>query len=782
MGIAQTFRSALAAEVVGWGRTIDPNAFPDYPSYWRNIPVVQSPFSLDFPRAVAAIPIVYACIDLLATDAASLPVRFFRRLPDGKREPLERQSGNIVDLWERWNPTQSRYEGTVELQSSLDTAGNAFLFIETFGSDKPTKDWELWHMPPHTVKPTVTGHRMPVAYEFMGGVAPILLDAKRVIHFRYHHPQFFPLGLSPLESARIAYESRYLGDRWKRQLYERGGQVGHMFEMPADGVNRDPKWIKSEQKRMAETSGGIANVGLPTILQGMKFVRAGLTPAEMGFVEMMRQIDTDVCLALGVPPSVLNIRTGGSLSDAGVSVDWVRYWENAQKRRARLRDAVVTKHLCSRFGPDIECETDFSSVPAIQEQLLKQMKSLVISTGRPVLDVNEARRPLADVFGVGPRDDETEEADKLFLPSAPEAGMPEPKGGEEPAGSGPGEEGEDALGQVTGITDGEVKPRPGKAAKSAQADRMKEAALIERVRARKRASALLARYERRFERAMRAFFTAQEERTLKNLESAWTLAGLDTGRAANGNGKRNGVSHNGNPKREGGHIDWHALLDAGGHVDAAALERLFAELMDQRGEDQLAELGVEVEIELNKAATTNYAGKQAAALITKIDETTRTKLRAQLGEVLQAGGTYTEAYAAVQGVFDGRRGNAATIARTEMAGAYNYASLDAARQSGVVTGKSWLTTDDELVRESHTECEAQGDIGIDEAFVNELDFPGDPDGDADEVCNCRCTLLYATDDARVRRLKERVAATGRKVRMADPLPDVPLEDWLCLKS
>ncbi len=166
----------------------------------------------------------------------------------------------------------------------------------------------------------------------------------------------------------------------------------------------------------------------------------------------------------------------------------------------------------------------------------------------------------------------------------------------------------------------------------------------------------------------------------------------------------------------------------------------------------------------------------------KINETTRGKLRESLGEVLQAGGTYTEAYAAVQGVFEGRRGNAGTIARTEMAGAFNYAGLDAARQSGVVTGKSWLTTDDELVRESHSECEAEGEIAVDDEFTNGLQFPGDPDGDPEDVCNCRCTLLYGTDETRVRRLKERVASTGRKLRMADPMPDVPLEEWLgCLK-
>ncbi len=772
-GFVQQLRAATTQAIVGLARGIDPNAFPEYPTYWRNIPVPLSNFALDYPRAAAAIPIVYACIDLLATDAASLPVRFWRKDKAGKKQPIEREDGNIVDLWERCNPVQSRHEQSVEVQTSLDIGGNAYLFLETYGSDRPTKDWELWYMPPHVIKPTVTDHRQPIGYEFMGGIAPVMLDAKRVIHLRYWHPQFSPIGLSPLEAARIAYESRYMGDRFNRAFYERGGNLNHVFQTDSKAAPRDPKWIKQEQDRLEEKFGGLRNAWKPVILQGMEIARAGLTHQEMAFVENMRMTDADICRVFGIPPVIMGIKEGGGLSDAGASTDLVRYWENAQKKRARLRDAVITKHLCSRFDPSgsTYCETDFSGVPALQEQLLKQAKSLVILTGRPVMDVNEARKPLEQSFGIGPREDEDELADVLFMPASPESGKEAP--GEETALDG-GDESADTETQTSEPS----KPKAGK-------NELKAARERRLVSLRRQASAMLARYERKFERAMRGFFTKQEERVLGRLEFAYQSAGIDTKRLANGQAaKANRIA--GLLKRAEPAGEFDNLLDANDQVDALELERIFNDLMAERGEELLAEIGVEIEIELNRLRAQRYAQKASVQVLTQTSETTRSRLREALARVLGDGGTYADAYAAVQDVFEGRRQNAATIARTEMLGAYNHAGLDAATQSGVVDGKEWLTAEDELVRAEHKHAEESGFIALDGSWrmdssegAVEAQFPGDPDLPPELKCNCRCTLKYRTNVERVAKVKADYARTQRRLRMPDAMPgEVALGEWV----
>ena len=86
----------------------------------------------------------------------------------------------------------------------------------------------------------------------------------------------------------------------------------------------------------------------------------------------------------------------------------------------------------------------------------------------------------------------------------------------------------------------------------------------------------------------------------------------------------------------------------------------------------------------------------------------------------------------------------ALIARTESASAMNGASHLYYEALGI-SKKSWVSAHDDLVRESHKECEDQGAIPSTSSFENGLMYPGDQNGDADEVCNCRCTLAPEVD-------------------------------------
>ncbi len=97
-----------------------------------------------------------------------------------------------------------------------------------------------------------------------------------------------------------------------------------------------------------------------------------------------------------------------------------------------------------------------------------------------------------------------------------------------------------------------------------------------------------------------------------------------------------------------------------------------------------------------------------------------------------------------QTAFGGNNAARATlIARTETIGALNQGEFDTAGASDIVAGKEWLTQGDDRVRDSHYECESEGMIALDAEFAtNGLQYPGDPSGDAEDVINCRCTLLY----------------------------------------
>ena len=87
-----------------------------------------------------------------------------------------------------------------------------------------------------------------------------------------------------------------------------------------------------------------------------------------------------------------------------------------------------------------------------------------------------------------------------------------------------------------------------------------------------------------------------------------------------------------------------------------------------------------------------------------------------------------------------------TIARTETIGAQNAGAFAAARASGVIGAKEWLTQGDDRVRDTHAAIDGQR-IPMDQPFDNGLQYPGDQSGPASEVVNCRCTLLFHAGSA-----------------------------------
>ena len=94
-----------------------------------------------------------------------------------------------------------------------------------------------------------------------------------------------------------------------------------------------------------------------------------------------------------------------------------------------------------------------------------------------------------------------------------------------------------------------------------------------------------------------------------------------------------------------------------------------------------------------------------------------------------------------------------TFARTAMTGAQNAGreqSLKNARDMGLKVVKQWMATLDGRTRDSHAMMDGEtikvGDKWHHYKFSNGLRYPGDPEGPAREVYNCRCTLVGDLED------------------------------------
>ena len=96
---------------------------------------------------------------------------------------------------------------------------------------------------------------------------------------------------------------------------------------------------------------------------------------------------------------------------------------------------------------------------------------------------------------------------------------------------------------------------------------------------------------------------------------------------------------------------------------------------------------------------------------------------------------------------DMNKASAIRTARTAVTGAQNAGRMDsyvAAEKMGIKLKKCWLATLDGRTRHSHAMLDGEK-VDNEKKFSNGCMFPGDPNGPAYEVYNCRCTLIASVE-------------------------------------
>lgn len=130
-----------------------------------------------------------------------------------------------------------------------------------------------------------------------------------------------------------------------------------------------------------------------------------------------------------------------------------------------------------------------------------------------------------------------------------------------------------------------------------------------------------------------------------------------------------------------------------------------------------------------------------------VPETTQERLRDAIQQGIDADESISRIVSRVEGAFEeAKTSRAETIAQTTTTASFEAGQLERFREAGIET-KAWLSQRDSRVRRSHMVADGQ-QVAIDEAFNVggvRLQHPGDPEGPADEVINCRCSVRPIVD-------------------------------------
>jgi HK97 family phage portal protein len=187
-------------------------------------------------------------------------------------------------------------------------------------------------------------------------------------------------------------------------------------------------------------------------------------------------------------------------------------------------------------------------------------------------------------------------------------------------------------------------------------------------------------------------------------------------------------------------------------IDVSKIDAALDEAMKYGFSDTLATFVVD----LPNTDAAELLKKYAADRIKGIMDTTRDQISDVLNDGFQANKPIAEISADISAKFEEiEQGRAQTIARTETLTAVSL-GREQKRQEWAKEFpeqklvKGWVSAEDDKVRDSHSDLDGTF-IDIDETFDNGCRFPRDPDGDAGEVINCRCTdiTVVAEDQQQV---------------------------------
>jgi HK97 family phage portal protein len=677
--------------------------------------------SFDFPYAFELVPDIYSCVTLIQSTIAELPMCFYRELSTGAREEIKAEgSGTVADLWRKPNGHETGYNFIEQVQGALEIYGNAYIYLESFGVSGPPG--ELYVLASDRVRPILDATGGASAFLLDTGMgAPQRIEGDRMLWIKNYSPNpSSPLGQLGLSPLRVA-----------RLAYETQRNMARWHAMfyqkgaAAAGYYSTELPMEKEDKDAAikelkEQMQGVDKAWDPVLLVGgLKFARAGLTQQEMQFAEGSLRTTEDVLRIFHIPPVVFGIKQGGALGNEGADMEWLLFYQQCIKPRTRRIEEALNELFLPRFGPNIRCEFDFSGVLPFQEVMLKQAQAYVTATGKAIITVEEARVRL----GLP----EEPEMGELYTPAPPVApGIVPGKPAEQPGAT----------------VDEPVDPEQAKAR-----DRMRAVAARD-----------LGRHERRFRAGMSNYFTRQETRVVDRL-------------------------------REQGHRSFERLIDVDHLLDDSDGDRELARLLiravvSERGQEVADELASKVVFSAMNERVDSFVRSKGMVLVSQINQTTRKDLRDTLGEGIANDETMGELIKRVADVYTGRRtGGAATIARTETASAFNFATVEAWKESGVVETKEWLTARDEHVRDAHADVDGQI-VGVDDEFelVDStgtawlVSYPGEPELPAELVINCRCTLVPGVVKQRDRRAP-RLHANGNGKTNLEALTIEEMLQW-----
>lgn len=217
------------------------------------------------------------------------------------------------------------------------------------------------------------------------------IPADQVIVFRGYSPNGFQRGSSAVGSLRGTLGEQVAAMEFRRQMWHRGGRVGMFMSRPKDA----PEWSADAKAKFIQSwrnnwSGSGANAGSTPILEdGMELKRIGFNAKEEQWLEAATLSLSTVAAAYHVPPAMVGVSGYNSFA----SVKEFRkmlYTETLGPSIAQVED-TINFFLFPFINEPTSNYFELNIGEKLQGDFEEQATVLQAAVGGPYMTVNEAR-------------------------------------------------------------------------------------------------------------------------------------------------------------------------------------------------------------------------------------------------------------------------------------------------------------------------------------------------------------------------------------------------------
>ena len=670
---------------------------------------------------------VYGCVYLIANTIASLPMRIYKDAKDSKTGKTSKQditeSHPANEILLKPNFKDSFYDILEQIASDMELTGNCYL-LHDGENGKPTSIFalksNLVKINPAAVKNTFGDLKtissladMIESYSY--GDKPYSID--QVIHELKYNPTSIYCGMSPIQAGALTIDTTIEAKNRNYNIFKNGVSSDGSFETEQPFNENLYKRLKED---ISQKYQGNANSHNPMFLfNGLKYKEYGLNQQDMEFINGLKMSREEICGFLyQVPIILLGVLENSSYNNIAQAKQY--FYEFSIKPRMVKIQELFQKFIDLYKVPGSYIEFDLSNVDALKESITDKLKNVqaMFQMGTPLNVAYE-------YFGI-PLKVQGGDTGYLTFSLSPVGTTPNPQ---EP---GPGSENE-AKNTGKRVNKSLTKFTPD----------MKD-------RKWKAFAETTIKLENKYKAKLIPYFKAQEAEVIANLnkQKSISLEKVDANcymffSMATGQKKAINIES--------------ILFDDGEQV--AKLQEIsipvHAEAMKAQGNAELELLDIGISFDISNPRAVAYLktnGLKKAILVTG---TVKDKIREQLTIGIKEGESIANLIKRIdENVYAGYSNltdyELERIARTEVIGASNEGSLEAFKQSGVVSKKGWLAAIDDRTRESHIEADKRYADGI--PIDDDFEVGGDSGpcpgqmGSPENDINCRCTLYPITED------------------------------------